>query len=69
MGVLTYLFSFLTPGGFLYVDLFAAATNAFNGALLAQRPDHYKRGIFTVVGILVMAIFGGVVGVSPVMFC
>jgi uncharacterized membrane protein YeiH len=62
MGLIPYLLSFLTPGSFLYVDLFAAATNALNGALLAQRPDHYKRGMFTVVGILVMAIFGGIGG-------
>jgi uncharacterized membrane protein YeiH len=62
MGLIPYLLSFLTPGSFLYVDLFAAATNALNGALLAQRSDHYKRGMFTVVGILVMAIFGGIGG-------
>ena len=40
MGFLSYLFAFLTPGSFLYVDLFAAFTNALNCALLAQRPDH-----------------------------
>jgi len=42
------------------VDLIAAATNAFNGALLARRPDHYKG--FTVVGIVLMAILGGLGG-------
>ena len=62
MGLIPYLLSFLTPGGFLYVDLFAAFTNALNGALLAQRPDHYRRNFFTVIGILVMAIFGGIGG-------
>ena len=47
---------------FTVVDLFAATVNAFNGGLLAQRPDHYKRKYFTAVGILVMAIFGGIGG-------
>jgi uncharacterized membrane protein YeiH len=47
---------------FTVVDLFAATVNAFNGGLLAQRPDHYKRKYFTVVGILVMAVFGGIGG-------
>ena len=42
------------------IDLIAASTNAFNGALLARRPDHYKG--FTVVGILLMAILGGLGG-------
>jgi hypothetical protein len=28
---------------FTVVDLFAATVNAFNGGLLGQRPDHYKR--------------------------
>ena len=42
------------------IDLIAATTNAFSGALLARRPDHYKH--FTVVGILLMAILGGIGG-------
>ena len=42
------------------IDLVAASTNALNGALLARRPDHYKE--FTVVGIILMAILGGIGG-------
>jgi uncharacterized membrane protein YeiH len=47
-------------GRFTTVDLIAATTNALNGALLARRPDHYKQ--FTVVGILLMALLGGLGG-------
>jgi uncharacterized membrane protein YeiH len=47
-------------GNFTTVDLIAATTNALNGALLARRPDHYKQ--FTVVGILLMALLGGLGG-------
>ena len=47
-------------GTYTTVDLIAASTNALNGALLARRPDHYKR--FTVTGILLMAILGGIGG-------
>ena len=47
-------------GDFTLVDLIAASTNALNGALLARRPDHYKQ--FTVVGILLMALLGGLGG-------
>ncbi|MGH9235679.1 MAG: TRIC cation channel family protein [Acidimicrobiales bacterium] len=47
-------------GDFTFVDLVAASTNALNGALLARRPDHYKQ--FTVVGILLMALLGGIGG-------
>jgi uncharacterized membrane protein YeiH len=47
-------------GNFTGIDLIAAATNALNGALLARRPDHYKN--FTVVGILLMALLGGLGG-------
>ena len=42
------------------ISLIAATTNAFNGALLARRPDHYKH--FTVVGIIVLAYAGGIGG-------
>jgi uncharacterized membrane protein YeiH len=42
------------------IDLIAASTNALNGALLARRPDHYRN--FTVVGILLMALLGGLGG-------
>ena len=47
-------------GDFVIVDLIAATTNALNGALLARRPDHYKN--FTVIGILLMALVGGIGG-------
>jgi len=47
-------------GGITTIDLIAASTNALNGALLARRPDHYKN--FTVVGIITMAILGGIGG-------
>jgi uncharacterized membrane protein YeiH len=56
----------ITIGGFKWtgnltaVDLIAATTNALNGALLARRPDHYRN--FTVVGILLMALLGGIGG-------
>lgn len=42
------------------VNLIAASTNALNGALLARRPDHYRN--FTVVGILLMGLLGGLGG-------
>jgi uncharacterized membrane protein YeiH len=47
-------------GSFTTIDLMAASTNALNGALLARRPDHFKQ--FTVIGILLMAILGGIGG-------
>ena len=47
-------------GNFTSIDLIAATTNALNGALLARRPDHYKN--FTIVGILLMALLGGIGG-------
>ncbi len=53
-------FSFSLSGNFTTVDLIAAGTNALNGALLARRPDHYRN--WTVVGILLMAFFGGIGG-------
>lgn len=42
------------------ISLIAATTNAFNGALLARRPDHYKH--FTVVGVVILAYAGGIGG-------
>jgi uncharacterized membrane protein YeiH len=42
------------------ISLIAATTNAFNGALLARRPDHYKH--FTVIGIIVLAYAAGIGG-------
>ena len=47
-------------GDFTTIDLIAASTNALNGALLARRPDHYRN--FTVVGIILMALLGGLGG-------
>jgi uncharacterized membrane protein YeiH len=47
-------------GSFTGLDLIAASTNALNGALLARRPDHYRN--FTAVGILLMALLGGLGG-------
>lgn len=52
--------SFELTGGGTFINLVAATTNALNGALLARRPDHYKN--FTVVGILLMALLGGIGG-------
>jgi uncharacterized membrane protein YeiH len=47
---------------FVVVDLFAATVNALNGGILAQRPDHYRGNYFTMVGVLVLAVFGGIGG-------
>ncbi|MFD8063825.1 hypothetical protein ACFXA0_05360 [Streptomyces cyaneofuscatus] len=52
--------AFEFTGGGTLINLVAATTNALNGALLARRPDHYKN--FTVVGILLMALLGGIGG-------
>jgi uncharacterized membrane protein YeiH len=57
-----YLASFLSVGSFVMIDLIAATTNALNGALLAQRPDYNKGKGWTVVGIILMALFGGIGG-------
>jgi hypothetical protein len=51
---------FHLTGGQTFIDLVAATTNALNAALLARRPDHYKN--FTIVGILLMALLGGLSG-------
>ena len=51
---------FKWSGSYTTIDLIAASTNALNGALLARRPDHYRN--FTVVGILLMALLGGLGG-------
>ena len=42
------------------LDLIAATVNAFNGALVARRPDHYRH--FTVMGIIILALLGGIGG-------
>ena len=51
------LWTFTTLG---VIDLIAATTNAFNGALLVRRQDHYKH--FTVIGIISLAYVGGIGG-------
>ena len=43
-----------------YISLIAATTNAFNGGLLARRPDHYRH--FTVIGVIILAYAGGIGG-------
>jgi uncharacterized membrane protein YeiH len=43
-----------------WISLIAATTNAFNGALLARRPDHYRH--FTLAGIIILAYAGGIGG-------
>jgi uncharacterized membrane protein YeiH len=53
-------FADFTMGDFTVIDLIAATTNAFNGAILARQPSHYRK--YTVVGILLIAIFGGIGG-------
>ncbi|MGZ3508628.1 MAG: trimeric intracellular cation channel family protein [Vulcanimicrobiaceae bacterium] len=53
-------FGFWALGTMDFISLIAASTNAFNGALLARRPDHYKH--FTVAGIIVLAYAGGIGG-------
>jgi len=45
---------------FTIIDLIAASTNAFNGAMLARRPSHYRH--YTDVGIILMAFLGGIGG-------
>jgi uncharacterized membrane protein YeiH len=47
-------------GSFTIIDLIAATTNAFNGAILARQPSHYRE--YTIVGILLIAVFGGIGG-------
>jgi uncharacterized membrane protein YeiH len=53
-------FSLATLGTMGIVSLIAATTNAFNGALLARRPDHYKH--FTVIGVILLGYAGGIGG-------
>ena len=62
MDYFAYLASFITVGSFVVIDLIAATTNALNGAFLVQRPDYYKGRQWTVVGVLMLAIFGGIGG-------
>ena len=53
-------FADFSLGDFTVIDLIAATTNAFNGALLARQPSHYRK--YTVIGILLIAVFGGIGG-------
>jgi uncharacterized membrane protein YeiH len=57
--VLTYIGTW-TLGSLTIIDLIAATTNAFNGTILAHRRDH--RRAWTVVGILLIAVLGGIGG-------
>src|SRR5208282_4156986 len=50
----------ITFGTFTIIDLLAASTNAFNGALLCRRASHYRN--YTIVGIVLMALLGGIGG-------
>ncbi len=50
----------MTLPSFPNVDLFSAGINALNGILVARNPSH-NRG-YTVVGLLIMAFFGGIGG-------
>jgi len=43
-----------------WISLIAATTNAFNGVLLARRPDHYRH--FTVIGVIILGYIGGIGG-------
>ncbi|MEZ4504692.1 MAG: TRIC cation channel family protein [Thermomicrobiales bacterium] len=47
-------------GNFTTIDLIAATTNAFNGAMLVREPSHYRK--YSIVGILLFAILGGIGG-------
>ncbi|MBV8338909.1 MAG: TRIC cation channel family protein, partial [Candidatus Eremiobacteraeota bacterium] len=53
-------FGFFTLGTIGYIDLIAATTNAFNGALLARKPNYYKH--FTTIGVIILAYAGGIGG-------
>jgi uncharacterized membrane protein YeiH len=47
-------------GSLVIIDLLAATTNAFNGAILASRKDHRRN--WTTVGIIIIAVIGGIGG-------
>src|SRR4026207_259251 len=49
-----------TLGNLVLIDLIAVTTNAFNGAILAGRSDHRRE--CTAVGILLIAVIGGIGG-------
>ena len=48
-------------GDFTTIDLIAASTNAFYGAILVTRPDHRRK--WTPLGIILLAILGGLGGI------
>jgi uncharacterized membrane protein YeiH len=56
------VFQYLHVGNFLIIDLIAATTNALNGVLLASQPGYYRKNHWTVVGLLLLALFGGIGG-------
>ena len=45
---------------FTVIDLIAASSNAFMGALLALSPTHNRK--YTIVGIILLGIAGGIGG-------
>lgn len=51
---------FKALSAFTIIDLIAASTNAFNGVVLARRPDHYQR--WTIIGVILLAVLGGIGG-------
>lgn len=53
-------FGLTTLGTMGIISLIAATTNAFNGALLARRPDHYHH--FTLIGVILLGYAGGIGG-------
>jgi uncharacterized membrane protein YeiH len=44
------------------VDLFSAAINALNGVLVASTPSHNRNRNYTLAGLLIMALMGGIGG-------
>jgi len=58
--ILSPQFAIWSLGTMGIIDLIAATTNAFNGTLLARRPDHYKH--FTVIGLVLLGFAGGIGG-------
>ena len=62
MDILHTLFPNVHIGNFLIIDLIAASTNALNGVMLAERPDYYKKNHWTIIGLFLLAIFGGIGG-------
>jgi uncharacterized membrane protein YeiH len=61
-GFIDYLLSFLTFGSLVIIDLIAASTSALNTAFLVQRPDYYSGRQWSVIGILLLSVIGGLGG-------